>query len=557
MGKIGDDGLYIHWRTQNYKKYGLRIGQESSEKSISLAEALKKQQSLIQNQIFKNIKVAKIEDKKTKILELLKDLKSMNQISQNKNINMKESFFNEFFNDKISMDNFCEGITQIIQQNFGTNITINWENISAHFIDQTNQKGIQGEKAKSIKKGSITDKEIKNILNNIEKYLKKGDINPEDPEVKAIENIKNKLQEFINNKNNFSSYKNQHSSAYSLLTKIESKNEKEAAVTLGSLIEKYNQYIISAEAKEKLSNIQGFLGEIVFVAIAYLSSIQQEKISISSAEDAIQNIIKKGLFSFASNKKGEQKYKTAGSNLLPRIYTDVQWNTEAFRKFAKKIEDNLNKKEKRTYKIGNNGVATVNYTMNPDGTQGKIDVDFSVLINEKNNFLSDFKFSVKNYSSTSSISLVNGTSLLYYMSFFNPEFNAHWLNMYTFASNIKEDFSSLKEDMKNANREMKKSIFAVALTGYIGKGKVDKMANILAINKSSSSDLPEIITTYDILKAIEENQNLYKINGIEDFPFIRQQYSNKVSDRISNLLMSLHKIKLHINFYFSKYKKRT
>lgn len=177
--------------------------------------------------------------------------------------------------------------------------------------------------------------------------------------------------------------------------------------------------------------------------------------------------------------------------------------------------------------------------------------------------IKQMKISAKNIEIKNSthkhITTVSGSPLLTMVQTLDPDFINHYLNIYSkhytqkISKGKKLDEYKVDTNLEDERllNELKLALFYISITGD-NFGRKEDIAEVFAINDKTSGKV-KLIPMADIIYAIKDStKNItIKFNGtsLAQKPYrFENKWEPDIETRLNNLVMELHKIKVHASF---------
>lgn len=461
-------GWYVHYRKQNYKKYGLGYNENSKENMVTSNQLNGYKKQMI-GQIQKNITESQLKD-----FEDLFNNFTYGMISQNYNDKLYQQAIEkmlELLNETMH--------TKYSQKSKLLNDVKSLQNLSQN--DNLNKINENGNKVsiveKFIKELDILYKEGQNMINHVNytKIVQKKE---------EFNNCAKKLRALVDQ------YKKENSKIGNNFT-IKYKNGSTGEVLRNVMIEARDLLKINTIPSE--NNVTGVIGEEfvnLLLKVGAENILNNQKLSLDEINKKIIN----------------QDFKS--KNISIRVSGQDRSSPKNIQsRYAKKIS------------AGNTGLfAEIN------STQNKADV--TIGFKGRN-----IGISVKNYGFYSNnknqgkIGLVDGSPMMTMISNMNYTFINHWLNLKTVTKNAK---GIVYKDLRDqADIVMKIGILSRAASGKVA-GKTG-IADIIAVNSRHGKEWRFLSIHSLIDNVIKNSSQLNKVAYFSNYPksTIIQQWSGK------------------------------
>lgn len=273
--------------------------------------------------------------------------------------------------------------------------------------------------------------------------------------------------------------------------------------------------------------IHGEYAEAIIVLVNYMLTKKAEETIITITEDLLFKVLK------PENGTPENVQKVLGQERSKKALLSTHFNSEMVD--IKKFEDPVYTLEKT--KDGQDNLFSCR------ATQDKVDVTIDVQ--------GAVNASVKNYDMSNmfhDVHFLSGRSLLQMIQEYE-NFTNYFLNI--MASHPDEvPRNDLKQSAMNT---MKITILSKALRGgaIIGENnEKQKEADLLIINDNSQGRF-KVYSINQIINKLYSNNleylNIRGLNDIQDFEFKQDHFENSPKERITNLLLELHRKKLEVS----------
>lgn len=490
MGKIGN---YIHAHYKNYLSYGI-TEKGDGDRQIWQAKDFHDQHKKFLDKIqsdSKNILTAKEK----------KDLqKSLYQITSNDDNSTDNSQEIKKFIEKKLIETFESSLGKI-----------DFKTMNVETLTGKKQSSI-GQIKKNNQQSYVRVNTILNKIKVIETLM--SEVTNQDDKKKINETLKDIYKQLKG------------------LTGIYIKDLRARSLEAGQKIIKIDGEF--SQNKDKIITIQTVLNQLIKDYFS-VPAINLQKGELFEYAIALAPVV--GL-NVAKKRMGETLEKFSATK-IGGYRTKVIIDTGQF--FDEKITQALNKASISNYTIDSETNTIISYGTSQD----KIDINLSwggktIPVSAKNIKL----------NSSYNIHILSGSSLLYLLQDENSDFLNHYLNI----TSTHSDSNADKSLFKAAHDAAKVAILAKALTGNVYKRQ---QATTFIINDNSKSGL-ESVQIYDIhelVKKASDNINLYTTILANDKDLSSIYFNNKIvggqylsddkaTNRIANLLLDLHRIKI-------------